>query len=205
MIRKIVLVVFVCTFVVVYQSSILGQVNSLDSKKLAVNDNKHGENAVLRAQSVNDKVKKVKYKLHKPVWDKPYPMTFTKLKKNYDFFRVAGEFYKGGLPVIHGASVVMSGAVMPIDPPDEKGNLKRFWLANPKVVMAGCVFCNPPTMSDLVYVYLPDKPIKIDREVLYNGILMFKILGRFFIEPGISKDGVEYVFSMELKQVLASS
>ena len=145
---------------------------------------------------------KVKYKLQKPVWDKPYPLTFRKLKKNHQFYRVHEKFFADGLPRIHGGAVMVSGAVMPIDPPGEDGLLKRFWLANPSVVMAGCVFCNPPTMADLIYVYMPGEPMKVDRETLYRSILTMTATGRFFIGPGKSKDGVEYMFSMEMKEVL---
>jgi len=164
---------------------------------------KHGENAVVRASNSLSKKKKKqkKYKLTKPVWDKPYPLSFHKLKRNYEYLVVNDEFYKDGLPRIHGGAVEISGAVMPIDTPGENGELFRFWLANPVVVMAGCVFCNPPTISDLVYVYVKDDPIKVDRETLYRSVLNVTIKGRFFIEAGKSEDEVEYLYSMELKDI----
>ena len=93
------------------------------------------------------------------------------------------------------------GAVMPIDAVPKSGKMSRFWLANPMVVMAGCVFCNPPTMADLIFVSTPKgAPLEVDRERLYRGVVYTKLPGRLRLGPHTSSDGVEYLFSLELKE-----
>ena len=91
---------------------------------------------------------------------------------------------------------------MPIDPVSDSGEMKRFWLANPVIVMAGCVFCNPPTMGDLVYVTANAAPITIDPERLFRGVVMLRVLGRLELGPQKSSDGVEYVFGFELRKLV---
>ncbi len=163
---------------------------------------KHGTGATVRARgSIRGKAK-TKLKLHTPDWKQPVPLTFRKLDKNYQYYRLHKEFFPQGLPVVHGGAVEIAGAVMPIDTPGPNGELKRFWLANPVVVMAGCVFCNPPTLADLVYVEVQGDPIQVDREELYRSVMMKRLLGRLFIGPEKTADGVEFVFKMALKRIL---
>jgi hypothetical protein len=161
----------------------------------------HGANPTLRSSTRLDPGAKKNYPLVKPDWSKPYPMTFRKLMLNYQYVQVHGSFFEKGLPRIHGGAVEISGAVMPIDAPGEDGKLSRFWLANPLVVMAGCVFCNPPTLGDLVYVEA--KPaLEVDREALYQSVVTARLIGRLFIDGGRTSDGVEYLYHMQLKQVM---
>jgi len=89
---------------------------------------------------------------------------------------------------------------MPIDPVPRSGEMQRFWLANPVVVMAGCVFCNPPTLGDLVYVTTDGAPLVVDRERLYRSVVYATLLGRLELGPGKSDDGVEYLFSMKMRE-----
>jgi hypothetical protein len=90
---------------------------------------------------------------------------------------------------------------MPIDPVPKSGEMQRFWLANPVVVMAGCIFCFPPTLGDLVYV-TTDEPLAVDRERLYRSVVYAKLLGRLELGPAKSGDGVEYLFSLKMRERL---
>ncbi len=166
---------------------------------------KHGDNAILRARNhLPDQTEsETEFTLQEVDWSKAYPLTFLKLKRNYQYYVVKQHFAKQGLPRVHGGAVTLVGAVMPFETPGEDGKMSRFWLANPTVVMAGCVFCNPPTLADLVYVETKE-PIKVDREDLYRGIVRLKILGRFFLGAEKTKDGAEYIYKIELKEVLAT-
>ena len=135
-------------------------------------------------------------------WDAPKTLTFRVMTKEYRYYRKHKAFSGDGLPLFHGAAVEVSGAIMPIDSPGPDGEMKRFWLANPKVVMAGCVFCNPPTLADLIYVQTEGEPFKVDREELYRSVIVLKLKGRFFIESKQTNDGVEYLFRLNLKEVI---
>lgn len=135
-------------------------------------------------------------------WNAPTPLTFRNIRTNYDYLQVHKEFLPEGLPKANGQAVELSGAVMPIDKPPEDGRMTRFWLASPKVVMAGCVFCNPPTLGDLVYVEAEEHPLVVDREDLYRGVVVVRVLGRFFIKHQKTREGVEYLFRMDMKQVI---
>ena len=165
---------------------------------------KHGDNAILRAGNrlPDEADTSSEYTLLEPDWTKPYPLTYVKLKRNYQYFLVKKHFIAQGLPKVHGGAVTLSGSVMPLETPGPNGELRRFWLANPTVVMAGCVFCNPPTLADLVYVEVKGEPLKVDREKLYRGIVRLKIMGRFFLGADKTADGAEYIYKMELKEVL---
>jgi len=136
-----------------------------------------------------------------PQWNNPFNLTFSTLVKEYRHYKTESSFIPDGLPKMNGGAVSISGAVMPIDAPPESGEMRRFWLANPTVVMAGCVFCNPPTLADLIYVNAESKPLKVDREELYRGVMVVRILGRFFVEAAKTADGVEYLFRMEMKEL----
>ena len=162
----------------------------------------HGTNATLRAKGHFENMPAVSLEKVTPNWQQPFPLTFRNLKQNYMFYKINKTFFEKGLPRVHGGAVTISGAVMPIDTPGKDGELSRFWIANPAVVMAGCVFCNPPTMADLVYVTVKGEPLRVDRERLYRSVLNMTVLGRFEIGPRRSKDGVEYLYSLELNKVL---
>ena len=161
---------------------------------------RHGEDAVVRAgENLGGKIDR-KRLTGTPDWSSPASLGFGDFKKLRRQFRRAGDFTPDELSRLHGAAVIVRGALMPIDPVPESGKLERFWLANPIVVMAGCVFCNPPTMADLVYVRTNGAPLKVDRERLYRSVVYAKLLGRFELGPGKSEDGVEYMFGMDLEE-----
>jgi hypothetical protein len=161
----------------------------------------HGENAVVRAgESVVAQAAALP--LATPVWDAPVDLTFSSFKALRRGYREAKAFSPEDVARLHGAAAVVRGALMPIDPIPKSGEMRRFWLANPVVVMAGCVFCFPPTLADLVYVTTDGAPLVVDRERLYRSVEYAKLLGRLRLGPGASDDGVEYMFSMEMKERL---
>ncbi len=136
-----------------------------------------------------------------PDWKAPIDLPFRQLKALRREFRQSHDFSDEKVRRYSGAAVMISGAVMPIDPVPDNGRMKRFWVANTIVVMAGCVFCFPPTMGDLVYVDAGRNPYKVDREQLYRSIVQVKALGRMVLGPGRSPDGVEYMFGLELSKI----
>lgn len=161
----------------------------------------HGENAVVRSgESLGPGATALP--LAEPVWDAPVELTFSSFKALRRGYREAKSFSPEDVARLHGAAVVVRGALMPIDPIPKSGEMRRFWLANPVVVMAGCVFCFPPTLADLVYVTTPGASLVVDRERLYRSVEFAKLSGRFRLGPGASEDGVEYMFSMEMKERL---
>ncbi|MCK5807386.1 hypothetical protein KAH37_00225 [bacterium] len=159
----------------------------------------HGTGSLLRVKEHLKKNKKKLPLIEKPDFEKPLHLSFHALKRIFEVYRLkAGVFPDVAVEKLNGAAVEISGAVMPVDAVPEDGTLVRFWLSNPVVVMAGCVFCNPPTMADLILVTTPfgDAPLRINREQLFKSVVMIKMKGRMFFGP--SKDGkVEYMFKME--------
>ena len=111
------------------------------------------------------------------------------------------KFSKNILEILNHKKVTIKGVVVPVEVPDKECNLKRFWLANPIVVMAGCVFCNPPTLGDLIYVDMNGKSLKADRGVLYSTMLKKEITGRFVVGYTRSKEGYEYLFKIEAEEI----
>jgi hypothetical protein len=164
----------------------------------------HGRSAVLRApeQAEIAFLATPRPAAAGPQWDSPLELKFFDLKERYRAYRKQGDFEPDVLSKLHGAAVVIAGAVMPIDPVSDSGEMKRFWLANPVIVMAGCVFCNPPTMGDLVYVTSAERPIQIDPERLFRGIVVLRGLGRLELGPRQSTDGIAYLFGLELRSVV---
>lgn len=160
----------------------------------------HGADAVVRAGEEIQAPARVARPMRAPDWSSPVDLGFRDFKALRRQFRQNKDFDPAQVARLHGAAVLARGALMPIDPVPRSGELERFWLANPVVVMAGCVFCNPPTMGDLVYVRTNGKPLKVDRERLYRSVVSAKLLGRFQLGPGKSEDGVEYMFSMDLQE-----
>jgi hypothetical protein len=137
-----------------------------------------------------------------PDWKNPARVTFAGLKGHRREYDERGDFPEEAVRSLSGAAVRMKGAVMPIDPVPESGAMRRFWLANPVLVMAGCVFCNPPTMADIVYVTTPPgAPFRVDRERLYRSVVDAEVLGRLVLGPGRGPDGVEYLFGLELTKI----
>jgi hypothetical protein len=136
-----------------------------------------------------------------PDWKNPVDLPFRQLKALRREFRQNRDFGEETVRRFSGAAVVVSGAIMPIDPVPENSRMTRFWVANTVIVMAGCVFCFPPTMGDLVYVDASRKPYKVDREQLYRSIVKVKAHGRLVLGPGRSPDGVEYMFGLELSKI----
>lgn len=134
-----------------------------------------------------------------PSWDEPTSLKFFHLKKHYRAFKRQGHFEPDTASALSGAAVQITGAFMPIDPIPDDGRIARFWLANPVVVMAGCVFCTPPTMADLLYV-TTDEPVEVDRETLFRSVLMLELLGRLRLGPHTTSDGVQYLFGLELRE-----
>ncbi len=158
----------------------------------------HGTGALLR---LHEKLKYRKGKLpiiENPDYDNPLQLSFYSLKKIYAIYRLQhGRFPDVAVQKLNGAAVEISGAIMPVDPVPESGTLMRFWLANPVVVMAGCVFCNPPTLADLILVKTPfgTRPLTVNREQLFKNIVMVRMKGRLMFGPDV--DGkVEYMFRM---------
>ncbi len=161
----------------------------------------HGVGDVVRARGTKKTAEISGLSLKQADWNDVQPLTFRALTKDYRTYRKSKTFPEGGISGHHGAAVRISGAIMPIDSPGPDGEMQRFWLANPKVVMAGCVFCNPPTLADLIYVETGEIPFKVDREELYRSVIVLKLTGRFFIESMQTDDGVEYLFRLNLKEV----
>lgn len=196
--KHIMLICFTALLIFLCQPPAMAEDQAVKYKE---NMEKHRGTAVKARQGALE-LRKLGLKELKPLWNAPFQLSYKTIKGNYRYYKINDKFLPEGLPRIHGGAVVITGAVMPIDQPGENGEMGRFWLANPKVVMAGCAFCNPPTLADLIYVEVPDKPIKVDREELFRSVVTLKLLGRFFIQPTVTGDGIEYLFRMELKSVL---
>ena len=161
----------------------------------------HDENAVVRTKERLMETARQRPRI-KPNWKEPIEMTFGDIRRTYRQYRKHKDFEPEVVARLNGAAVAVTGALMPIDPVGKSGRMKRFWLANRLVVMAGCVFCNPPTMGDLVYVRTRGGPLKVDREELYRSVVTARLLGRLELGPFESKDGVQYLFGLELKRRL---
>jgi hypothetical protein len=162
----------------------------------------HGADSVVRTEKdEKDSYRAVDRKQYPADWSSPVEIPFRELKELRAQYRRTDTFDEKTLRKYSGAAVRVSGAVMPIDPVPESGEMKRFWVANTVIVMAGCVFCFPPTMGDLVYVDASDDPYEVDREKLYRSIVKVDALGRLELGPNRTEDGVEYMFGMELRSI----
>jgi hypothetical protein len=162
----------------------------------------HGPSDVVRSR--DDAVKRARAERPRfaPDWANPNTLTFAGLRRYRQEYRKQGDFGQETVRALSGAAVVIKGAVMPIDPLPESGEMPRLWLANPLIVMAGCVFCNPPTMADIVYVTAPKgEPYEADRERLYRSVVIAEAKGRFVLGPHKTPDGVEYMFGLELTEI----
>jgi len=137
------------------------------------------------------------YPVVEPDFSKPHPLNYRGLKKVYTYFRLKDTFPKVILEKLNGAYIEMTGAVMPVDKISEDGIFTAFWLSNPVIVLAGCVFCNPPTLADIVYVYKDsgEKPFKFEREKLFKQVVLVKVKGRLFFGPETINDQT-FLFSI---------
>jgi len=135
-------------------------------------------------------------------FSKVRPLNFRGLKKVYTYFRLKDSFPEVVLKSLNGSAVEMVGAVMPVEKIPEDGVFPSFWLSNPVIVLAGCVFCNPPTLADIVYVEKKsgETPFSIDREKLFKQVVLIKVTGRLFFGPESTGDQT-YLFSIEAKSV----
>lgn len=160
---------------------------------------KHGAKAVLKtADKLNEKEKKhSSYDVVDPDFSKLHPITFGGLKKVYTYFRIKESLPAEVVEKLNGAAVVMTGAVMPVDKIPENGSFSAFWLSNPSIVLAGCVFCNPPTLADVVYVYKDrgENPFKVEREKLFRQVVLIRVTGRLFFGPEKRGDQI-FLFSI---------
>lgn len=153
----------------------------------------HGESAVVKAgDKLNENERKhSKYAINEPDMTKPpRPIEFKSLKKVYTYFRLKEHLPEPVVEALHGSMVTIVGAVMPFEKIPENGIFDSFWLANPSIVMAGCVFCNPPTLGDLIYIYKDagEKPFRFEREKLFKQVLLVQVTGRLFFGPDTIKD-----------------
>ncbi|HOW52104.1 MAG TPA: hypothetical protein PLV42_08710 [bacterium] len=135
-----------------------------------------------------------------PNWDAPYNLNYQGLRKVNLYLTMYEKWPKEVLQQLNGAAVTISGMVMPTGPVPQDGRMIDFWLANPTVVMAGCVFCNPPTLADLLHVETMSgsKPLVVDREQLYTDIVPVTVTGRLSFGYKKTADGVESLFQIEL-------
>jgi hypothetical protein len=51
-----------------------------------------------------------------------------------------------------------------------------------------------------VLVTASREPLEVDPERLFRGVVVVKLLGRLRLGPARTKDGVEYLFGMELER-----
>lgn len=148
---------------------------------------KHGTKVALKtADKLNEKEKKHgSYDVVEPDFSKLHPITFGGLKKVYTYFRIKEALPAEVVEKLNGAAVVMTGAVMPVDKIPDDGSFSAFWLSNPSIVLAGCVFCNPPTLADVIYVYKDkgENPFKVEREKLFRQVVLVRVAGRLFFGP----------------------
>lgn len=148
----------------------------------------HGQGSVLHPLDKLNKNEMThgKYVINEPNYDMPpRPIEFKSLKKVYTYFRLREKLPQEVVESLNGSLVMMVGAVMPFEKIPEDGKFSTFWLSNPAIVMKGCVFCNPPTMGDIVYAYknAGEKPFEFEREKLFKQVLLVSVTGRFFFGP----------------------
>lgn len=172
--------------------------NIIDSYK------KHGANIALKAvDKLNEKEKTHSgYDVVEPDFSALQPINYKGLKKVYTYFRIKESLPQEVVEKLNGAAVVMTGAVMPVDKIPEDGVFRVFWLSNPSIVLAGCVFCNPPTLADIVYVYKNEgeNPFKFEREKLFKQVVLIRVTGRLFFGPE-TRNGQTFLFSILATEV----
>ncbi len=165
----------------------------------------HGTNSVLHHSDKLNKNEMThgKYIINEPDYDMPpRPIEFKGLKKVYTYFRLKEKLPQEVVEVLNGSLVTMVGAVMPFEKIPDDGRFSTFWLSNPAIVMKGCVFCNPPTMGDIVYAYKDagEKPFEFEREKLFKQVLLVRVTGRFFFGPD-TINGQTFLNSILVKEI----
>ena len=165
----------------------------------------HGAGSVLHPSDKLNENEKThgKYKINEPDYDMPpRPIEFKSLKKVYTYFRLKEKLPEPVVESLNGSLVTMVGAVMPFERIPEDGRFSSFWLSNPAIVLKGCVFCNPPTLGDIVYAYKDagEKPFEFDREKLFKQVLLVQVTGRFFFGPD-TINGQTFLNSILVKKI----
>ena len=165
----------------------------------------HGRNSVLKTSDKlnRNEMTHGKYKINEPDYDMPpRPIEFKSLKKVYTYFRLREKLPQEVVETLNGSLVTMVGAVMPFEKIPEDGKFSTFWLSNPAIVLKGCVFCNPPTMGDIVYAYKDagEIPFEFDREKLFKQVLLVSVTGRFFFGPD-TINGQTFLNSILVKKI----
>lgn len=148
----------------------------------------HGRGAVVRSgdKLTENEKHHTAYNVNNVDSEKPAtPLEFKGLRKIYTYFRIKEHLPPEVVGALNGSRVVIVGAVMPFESIPENGEVSEFWLANPRIVVEGCVFCNPPTLADLVYIYRNEgeAPFKFDRETLFKKVTLAAVTGRLFFGP----------------------
>ena len=175
------------------------------NESIADSFREHGSGSVLHASDKlnRNEMTHGKYKINEPDYDMPpRPVEFKSLKKVYTYFRLKEKLPEPVVESLNGSLVTMVGAVMPFEKIPEDGKFSTFWLSNPAIVMKGCVFCNPPTMGDIVYAYKDagEKPFEFDREKLFKQVLLVQVTGRFFFGPE-TINGQTFLNSILVKEI----
>jgi hypothetical protein len=182
------------------------EVDSVEKASASIADSyrEHGENAVLKSSDelTEAELATQKYPLVEPDFSNLHPINFRGLKKVYTYFRVKESLPEVVVKKLNGAAVVMTGAVMPVAEIPEDGKFQAFWLSNPSIVLAGCVFCNPPTLADIVYVYKDagEIPFKVDREKLFKQVVLVRVIGRLYFGPEKRGDQT-FLFSIQSSDI----
>lgn len=129
-------------------------------------------------------------------------LNFRGLKKVYTYFRLKDKFPEVVLKSLNGAAVEMTGAIMPVDRIPDDGVFPAFWLSNPVIVLAGCVFCSPPTMADIVYVSksVGEIPFSVEREKLFKQVVLVKVTGKLIFGPETNGDQT-YLFRIKANSI----
>ncbi|HNT27191.1 MAG TPA: hypothetical protein PKH10_03335 [bacterium] len=163
----------------------------------------HGRQVVVKSAGDAKAYKKAgsKFAQVEPNWESPYNLSYQGLRKVNLYLRLHDKWPQEVIQQLNGAAVTISGIVMPTGPVSNDGTMLEFWLANPIVVMAGCVFCNPPTFADLLHVETMSglKPLKVDREQLYTDTIPVTVTGRLTFGYRKTGDGVESLFQLEMR------
>jgi len=163
----------------------------------------HGRQVVVKSAGDAKVYRKAgeRFPAREPNWDQPFQLSYQGLRKVFLYLRIYEKWPREVIEQMNGAAVTISGLVMPTGPVPEDGTMLDFWLANPIVVMSGCVFCNPPTLADLLHVetMAGSRPLKVDREQLYTDTVPVTVTGRLFFGYKKSGDGVESLFRIEMR------
>jgi hypothetical protein len=141
-----------------------------------------------------------RYALQEPDWNSPRKINYSYLRLITQKRKNGGKvFPEGVVGEINGAAVELTGAVIPAEDVPRSGEMKRFWLVNPRVILAGCVYCNPPALSDMVFVVTSEghRTLRVSPEELYSRIVTVTVKGRFFLGPERTRDGLEYLYRIE--------